>query len=51
MESNLKEKKGFVLKKMPKPVGIGIFYGICILVAAMVLLHNNPWLLTSTRKI
>lgn len=27
---------------MPKPVGIGIFYGICILVAAMVLLHNNP---------
>ena len=42
MESNLKEKKGFDFKKMPKPVGIGIFYGICILVAAMVLLHNNP---------
>lgn len=30
------------LKNLPKPVGIGIFYGICSLVAILILMHNNP---------
>lgn len=38
----MKEKKGFCFKKLPKPVGIGIFYGLCFLVAVMVLTHYNP---------
>ena len=41
---NSKEKKSLasVLKSVPKPVGIGIFWGICILVGIMVVSHNNP---------
>ena len=31
-----------MLKSVPKPVGIGIFWGICILVGIMVVSHNNP---------
>ncbi len=37
-----KEKKRLELNKLPKPVGIGCFYAICILVAFVVLGHNNP---------
>ena len=38
-----KEKNGASwLSKIPKPVGIGIFYAICLLVAIMVVTHNNP---------
>ena len=42
MSGDVKEKKRSKLKKLSKPVGIGIFYGVCILVAIMVLAHNNP---------
>ena len=38
----MKEKKRLRLKKLPKPVGIGIFYGLCLMVAVMVLMHYNP---------
>ena len=37
-----KEKKHHILTRIPKPAGIGIFYGICLLVAVLVLTHNNP---------
>lgn len=30
------------LENLPKPVGIGIFFGICGLVAILILTHNNP---------
>ena len=42
MESKEKAKKRFDLSRLPKPVGIGVFYGICLIVAVMVLAHNNP---------
>lgn len=42
MVSDMKEKKHRRLKPLPKPLGIGIFYGICIIVAVIVLTHNNP---------
>ena len=44
MDSNMKdkEKKHHILTRIPKPAGIGIFYGICLLVAVLVLTHNNP---------
>ncbi len=42
MKGDVKENKQSKLKKLPKPLGIGIFYGICILVAIMVLSHSNP---------
>lgn len=42
MKDKEKERKRFKLKKLPKPLGIGIFYGICFLVAIMVLMHKNP---------
>lgn len=42
MENKVKEKRHLGLKSIPKPVGIGVFYGICILVAVIVLAHNNP---------
>ncbi len=42
MKGRVKKNKRFQIKRLPKPVGIGIFWGICIIVAIMVLLHNNP---------
>lgn len=42
MEDNKKTKKQFRLPKPPKPVGIGIFFGICLIVAVVVLAHDNP---------
>lgn len=30
------------LRKIPKPVGIGIFYAVCFLMAVVIVLHNNP---------
>lgn len=30
------------LENLPKPVGIGIFFGFCGLVAILILTHNNP---------
>ena len=42
MRSDKKVAKKTWLQKIPKPLGIGIFYGICILVAIIVLTHNNP---------
>lgn len=42
MIDRVKNNKRFQIKKLPKPVGIGIFWGICIIVAIIVLLHDNP---------
>ena len=42
MKGRVKKNKRFQIKRLPKPVGIGIFWGICIIVAILVLLHNNP---------
>lgn len=42
MESSKKKKRLSGLKSIPKPVGIGIFYAVCIVVAVIVLTHNNP---------
>lgn len=42
MEDSNKKNKASKRKPLPKPVGIAIFYGICILVAIMVVTHNNP---------
>ena len=42
MKDNKREKRRAGFKPLPKPVGIGIFYGICILVAIVVLMHHNP---------
>lgn len=40
-DSNVKKEKKRGLR-LPKPVGIGIFYGICLITAIIVLTHNNP---------
>lgn len=42
MEDRTKKNKASQRKPLPKALGIAIFYGICILVAIMVLTHNNP---------
>ena len=42
MDSRIKNNKRFQIKKPPKLLGIGIFWSICIIVAIMVLMHNNP---------
>ncbi len=42
MDGNVKAKKRFSLRKLPKPVGISIFYGVCFIVAVVVLTHSNP---------
>lgn len=44
MDRNMKEKekRQHGLTRLPKPVGIGIFYGICLVVAIVVVTHNNP---------
>ena len=42
MEANKNKKKRIGLKPLPKPVGIGIFYGICLVMAVIVLTHYNP---------
>lgn len=42
MEDSNKKNKASKRNPLPKPVGIAIFYGICILVAIMVVTHNNP---------
>ncbi len=42
MDGHVKNNKRFQMKKPPKILGIGIFWGICIIVAIMVLMHNNP---------
>lgn len=42
MKHNRKKSWQDYLKNLPKPVGIGIFFGICGVVAILVLTHNNP---------
>ncbi len=42
MESGRDKNSVSWLKKIPKPVGIGIFFGICGMVAILILAHNNP---------
>lgn len=42
MSGSVKEKKQFKFEKLSKPVGVGIFYGISILAAIMILIHSNP---------
>ena len=38
-----KEKSGSPwYKNIPKPLGIGIFYAVCLLVAIMIVTHHNP---------
>ena len=38
-----KEKTGIRrMKSIPKPVGVGIFYAICLIVAIVILNHYNP---------
>ena len=41
MKDNGKKEKGQGLR-LPRPVGIGIFYTVCIIMAIVVLTHNNP---------
>lgn len=42
MSKQAKKKRHFNIKPIPKPLGIGIFYGICIILAIVILTHNNP---------
>ncbi len=42
MKDSKKKKNHIQIGKLPKPVGIGIFWGICISVAVMVLTYYNP---------
>ncbi len=42
MESGRDKNSVSWLKKIPKPVGIGIFYAVCLLVGVVIVLHNNP---------
>lgn len=42
MGEQAKTKKRFHFKPLPKPVGIGIFWGICIILAIMIVTHDNP---------
>ena len=42
MRGKGKAKKRSAYRWLPKPVGISIFYGICFIVAVMVLVHSNP---------
>lgn len=42
LTENQKNNRLSGLKNIPKPVGIGIFYAACFLVAVMVLTHRNP---------
>lgn len=42
MKDKKQKNKLSGLKNIPKPVGIGIFYTICLLIAVMVLMHDNP---------
>jgi len=42
MKDNREKSRKTYLGNLPKPVGIGIFYGICGMVAALILMHNNP---------
>lgn len=42
MNSKLKQTISGFLSRIPKPVGIGIFWGVCILVAVVVVSHYNP---------
>lgn len=42
MKSKEEKSKSSWLRNIPKPVGIGIFYVVCLLVAIMVLTHHNP---------
>ena len=41
MKNNKKREKSQKIR-LPKPVGIGIFYAVCLIVAIIVLTHNNP---------
>ena len=42
MENGREKNSVSWLKKIPKPVGIGIFYAVCLLVGVVIVLHNNP---------
>lgn len=42
MEGNKEKMKKSWLQNIPKPLGIGIFYAICIGMAVMILTHYNP---------
>lgn len=42
MKDNGEKRWQTYLKNLPKPVGIGIFFGICGMVAILILAHNNP---------
>lgn len=42
MESGRDKNSVSWLKKIPKPVGIGIFYAVCLFVGVVIVLHNNP---------
>ena len=42
MESGKDRDRLSWLRKIPKPVGIGIFYAVCFLMAVVIVLHNNP---------
>lgn len=42
MEDKKEEKVLSGIKNIPKPVGIGIFYAVCLVVAILVMTHHNP---------
>lgn len=42
MNDKVKEKKQHKWKSIPKPVGIGAFFTVCIIIAIMILMHDNP---------
>lgn len=42
MEDKKAKKNLSRLKNMPKPVGIGIFYAVCLLMAIVIITHYNP---------
>lgn len=42
MRQGEKQKKNAGISIPKKPLGIGIFYGVCLLVAIVVVTHNNP---------
>ncbi|MBD5499603.1 MAG: ABC transporter permease [Lachnospiraceae bacterium] len=42
MKSKEEKNRSSWLSSIPKPVGIGIFYAVCLLVAVMVVMHHNP---------
>lgn len=42
MKEHELKKEGGRLRTFPKPVGIGLFWGVCLITAVIVLTHDNP---------